>query len=370
MIDILKHALSIKRSHDSPKEAEFAAYLLQQVLPLGKLEFVDGMGNFAVSVGTSDTLFTCHTDTVHRVGGVNLFTEKDGFLLADGAPLGADDGAGIAILFHMLKHKVAGTYLFCRAEEVGGHGSQYIADTNPLWLKKFKRAIAFDRKGTSDVITHQGSRCASDSFGMALSLALSEAHNGLLYAPSAYGVFTDTANFTHLIPECTNVSVGYYNEHSNNEKLDLHHLQKLADAVIKVDWEALPTERSITESLQVYKRAAFTEHDLATERSITESLQVYKGAAFTEHDLAYYAHYEGDHYEDDPYTDEDELDYLIDILQSGDVREVKRMMTEWAGTPQQDWDVLTPSLMNNAANHALYFGIDSALDYLVDESMT
>ena len=343
MIDILKHALSIKRSHDSPEEAEFAAYLLQQVLPLGKLEFVDGMGNFAVSVGASDTLFTCHTDTVHRAGGVNLFVEKDGFLYADGAPLGADDGAGIAILFHMMKHKVPGTYLFCRAEEVGGQGSQYIADTNPLWLKKFKRAIAFDRKGTSDVITHQGSRCASDSFGMALSVALSEAHNGLLYAPSAYGVFTDTANFTHLIPECTNVSVGYYNEHSNNEKLDLHHLKKLAEAVIKVDWEALPTERSITESLQV----------------------VYKGAAFTEDDFTWC-----DPYEDDPYTDEDELNYLIDILQSGDVREVKRMMTEWAGTPQQDWDVLTPSLMNNAANHALYFGIDSALDYLVDESMT
>jgi len=352
MINILKHTLSIKRSHDSPEEAEFAAYLLQQVLPLGKLEFVDGMGNFAVSVGTSDTLFTCHTDTVHRVGGVNLFTEKDGFLLAKGAPLGADDGAGIAILFHMMKHKVAGTYLFCRAEEVGGQGSQYIADTNSLWLKQFKRAIAFDRKGTSDVITHQGSRCASDSFGMALSLALSEAHDGLLYAPSAYGVFTDTANFTHLIPECTNVSVGYYNEHSNKEKLDLHHLQKLADAVIKVDWEALPTERSITESLQVYK-----------------------GAAFTEDDLAYYAHYEGGPYEgglytDDPYTDDEDLNCLIDILQSGDVREVKRMMTEWAGTPQQDWDVLTPSLMNNAANHAIYFGMDSALDYLVDESMT
>lgn len=343
MINILKHTLSIKRSHDSPEEAEFAAYLLQQVLPLGKLEFVDGMGNFAVSVGESDTLFTCHTDTVHRAGGVNLFTEKDGFLLADGAPLGADDGAGIAILFHMMKHKVAGTYLFCRAEEVGGQGSQYIADTNPLWLKQFKRAIAFDRKGTSDVITHQGSRCASDSFGMALSLALSEAHDGLLYAPSAYGVFTDTANFMYLIPECTNVSVGYYNEHSNNEKLDLHHLQKLADAVIKVDWEALPTERSIKESLQVYK-----------------------GAEFDGLDLAYYAPYEGGSYTDD---DED-LDYLIDILQSGDVREVKRMMTEWAGTPQQDWSVLTPSLMNNAANHALYFGMDSALDYLVDESMT
>lgn len=343
MIDILKHTLSIKRSHESPEEAEFAAYLLQQVLPLGKLEFVDGMGNFAVSVGASDTLFTCHTDTVHRAGGVNFFTEKDGFLLADGAPLGADDGAGIAILYHMMKHKVPGTYLFCRAEEVGGQGSQYIADTNPLWLKQFKRAIAFDRKGTSDVITHQGSRCASDSFGMALSLALSEAHDGLLYAPSAYGVFTDTANFTYLIPECTNVSVGYYNEHSQNEKLDLHHLQKLADAVIKVDWEALPTERSITESLQV----------------------VYKGAAFTEDDFPWC-----DPYEDDHYTDDEDLDYLIDILQSGDVREVKRMMTEWAGTPQQDWSVLTPSLMNNAANHAIYFGIDSALDYLVDESMT
>ena len=57
------------------------------------------------------------------------------------------------------------------------------------------------------------------------------------------GVFTDTANFVSIIPECTNISCGYANEHVNMECQDLHHLERLGEAVLLVDWEALPTKR-------------------------------------------------------------------------------------------------------------------------------
>lgn len=245
IIQSLYDAVSFKRGHDSRTEAQYCARLLTQLIPMGELVWLDPMGNFALQVGKpSRTLFVAHTDTVHSGEGINLSYEKDGFLYAQGDALGADDGAGIALLTHMMHKGVAGTYLFCRGEECGGIGSSYIAEMHEGWLRQFDRAIQFDRRGTADVITHQGGqRCASDEFGLALATALSEANEHLLYAPSDRGVFTDTANFVSIIPECTNISCGYANEHGSMECQDLHHLERLGEAVLLVGWEALPTKR-------------------------------------------------------------------------------------------------------------------------------
>lgn len=75
----------------------------------------------------------------------------------------------------------------------------------------------------------------------------------MTHKPSARGIFTDTANYTHLIPECTNVSVGYYHEHTKDEALDLDYLRELSEKVIEVDWEDLPTTREpVIEVLSSY----------------------------------------------------------------------------------------------------------------------
>ena len=46
------------------------------------------------------------------------------------------------------------------------------------------------------------------------------------------------------VPECVNVSVGYYNEHTSRESLDLTYLLKLSEAVLIIDWNSLPTVRN------------------------------------------------------------------------------------------------------------------------------
>ena len=61
--------------------------------------------------------------------------------------------------------------------------------------------------------------------------------------PDSTGIFTDTANYTDFIGECTNVSCGYDAEHSDSETLNVTFLSELRDAVIKVEWETLPTDR-------------------------------------------------------------------------------------------------------------------------------
>jgi hypothetical protein len=195
----------------------------------------------------SRTLFSCHTDTVHRTGGkqkVVYDPQLDIIYKDDGLPLGADDGAGVWIMLQMIRHGVPGTYVFHTGEEVGGIGSSLMADTEPEFLQGFDRAIAFDRKGTQDVITEQmPGTCCSTKFAKALAAALNDAQPEFSYEPCARGIFTDTANYIDLIPECTNISVGYEGEHTGGEMIDVGHLTMLAEAVVKIDWDALPTHR-------------------------------------------------------------------------------------------------------------------------------
>jgi hypothetical protein len=58
------------------------------------------------------------------------------------------------------------------------------------------------------------------------------------------GVYTDSAEFDY-IPECTNISVGYYSEHTVNEQQDINHLIDLCVACVSVDWESLPVVRDL-----------------------------------------------------------------------------------------------------------------------------
>jgi hypothetical protein len=87
------------------------------------------------------------------------------------------------------------------------------------------------------VITHQMcGRCCSDEFAKALCDQL-----GMRHEPCDGGTFTDSANYVDLIPECTNISAGYLNEHTRHETLNQRYLSQLLDAMCQVDWEGLPT---------------------------------------------------------------------------------------------------------------------------------
>ncbi len=201
----------------------------------------------------SVTLFTAHLDTVHQTDGINsvIFDEElEWMWKEDGQPLGADDGAGIWILYNMIKAGVSGSYLFTVGEECGGVGAKAVAAHHSKWLANFGRAIAFDRMGTTSVITHQRhGRCCSDQFAIALSAALTEgmAQSDYLpeciYQPDDGGVYTDTAEFTNLIPECTNISVGYANAHTGREELDVGYLKGLLATCLMVVWNTLPIGR-------------------------------------------------------------------------------------------------------------------------------
>ncbi len=241
----LARALSMMRPHDSEGTKRLTDWLEERA-PLYAKTHRDAAGNLHVDTRISPdnrTLFVAHVDTVHRKEGPNKIKQTSTHWYADGAALGADDGAGVAMLMHLLHAGVDAYYIFTQGEECGGIGATHIAKTQGELLSEFDRAIAFDRRGIDSVITHQGrGRCCSDAFADALSAALN-ADDTLMYLPDNTGVYTDTAEFIEVIPECTNISVGYYSEHSDKESLDIIHFQALADLVAKIHWDSLPTDR-------------------------------------------------------------------------------------------------------------------------------
>ena len=91
-------------------------------------------------------------------------------------------------------------------------------------------AIQFDRRGTESIITEMmcGRTCSTE-FATALGN-----HLGMGHQPDPTGSFTDTANLAQIVGECTNISVGYENEHSSHETLDAAYLDKLVDNCIRV----------------------------------------------------------------------------------------------------------------------------------------
>lgn len=213
---------------------------LRDLLPKGTAK--DNHGNYFYKIGNSRTIFACHLDTAcKKYEKVNHVIDGNIIRTNGKTILGADDKAGVTVLLYMIEQKVPGTYYFFIGEEVGCIGSKAASAKDNF--SKYDRIISFDRRDTCSVITHQGwERCCSNEFANELSKAYIDL--GLELKPDDTGVHTDSAEFTSVIPECTNISVGYYKEHTHEEHQDIEFLEKLCMASAIIDWEKLPTIRN------------------------------------------------------------------------------------------------------------------------------
>lgn len=245
---VLDKALSTKRPHDTQQTRDFTLWLWDN-LPahLRDDTMIDQAGNLHVDSRTDinqTTLFVAHVDTVHKTTGKNRIRKTRSHWYADGDVLGADDGAGVAMLMHLIHAGIPAYYIFTQGEEKGGIGAKHLVDYYKPLLEQFDRAIAFDRRGIDSIITHQGwGRCCSDVFGSSLCDAIGEIDFDLMHLNDDTGVYTDTAEFVDIIPECTNISIGYDKEHTQNESLNIIYFNRLAKACAGISWDDLPTVR-------------------------------------------------------------------------------------------------------------------------------
>lgn len=225
---------------------------LEPLLPEGWKK--DSVGNYYYEIGNSETLFTTHLDTYSTKyeDVVQLEDQDDEFIIfTDGTTiLGGDNKLGCCILIGMIEQRIPGTYYFFIGEEPiisgGLWGSTKALEARPEFFKKFKRCVAFDRRGYGSVVIRQkGRMSSSEKFINAIADKLKEFGDIEFDDKSKFGYYTDTAAFMDVIPECTNISAGGFGEHTFKEYVDLSYTYKVFQAALKIDWDSLPVEREL-----------------------------------------------------------------------------------------------------------------------------
>lgn len=243
-------------------------------IPIPLIE--DSYGNYYIKIGDSDTMFTSHFDSACSVQqNVKMFSyieNGDTFICSNGKTiLSADDKSGVTVMLYMIANNVPGLYYFFIGEERGGIGSgMLVADFEKIkYLQGINKCISFDRRNYHSIITHQGwSRTASDEFAESLSEEFKK--NGMDMKLDDGGMFTDSANFIKHISECTNISVGYFNEHTNKEIQNITFLENLCKACVNINWDNLVVSRNTNivqdimsrnfSMFEDYKRMMFFNH--------------------------------------------------------------------------------------------------------------
>ena len=310
--------------------------LLHQ-LPEGYQE--DGLGNYYIQIGeTPSTMFTCHLDTADKTQTRVKHVFDGNIIRTDGnSILGADDKAGMTVILYMIKKQVPGLYYFFIGEEVGCIGSRKLADTwtKTEFSKYIKKVVSFDRRGTDSIITYQMfGRCCSDEFAQELANRMNATGNKMKMKLDDTGILTDSAKFVKLVPECTNISVGYQNEHTGKESQDIEFLQRLCNTVVKVDWETLPIKRDALDDEDDY------DH-------------YYSGYGYESMSKYNYGNYE----ENPDWKEENYTHVLLDgktkrvYIATSRIDEEKAEIYKWLGTQVEYYDV--QSIVWNG--HSLYY---------------
>lgn len=231
--------LTYKRKHGTESIKDFCARYLHPTFG-----HPDKDGNYVLIVGDKpNILFAAHYDSVHRSDGRQKVKVTGGVAILhpdnEVECLGADCATGIWLILEMIDAGIEGVYVVHAQEEVGCLGSKALVKRIPYWLGAIDAVISFDRKGQSDIITHQmGMRTASDAFAHSLADIL-----GLGHKPDDGGSYTDSNEYAETVSECTNLSVGYTDQHTAKETQDLDYAAMLRDALIEADWSQLVFER-------------------------------------------------------------------------------------------------------------------------------
>lgn len=168
-------------------------------------------------------LVCVHTDIVGNIPPTNaqIFRHKDIVTVSRASRvLGADDRAGIFIALNLL-HRKDFNFAFFAQEEVGCKGSTQFAIKEDLY--QYSCFIGLDRasrNGKQNIATYGfDNKQLTKLFGYPESI-------GSLCDASLLSQYSDIA--------CVNLSVGYDNEHSNKEMLDLSLMRETLQVMKEV----------------------------------------------------------------------------------------------------------------------------------------
>ena len=250
MIDIKSLYTVYSPSGDEQQMSE----LIQETLTRNSIPYTITDDHQIYRLNPGEPLVCAHLDEVHFAPCEEIILHNQRYYgMTDHTQtgIGADDKNGVWVVLNLLRTFPNLSFIFSTQEEIGAQGIKDLLknhlDKNVL--DSIPYALIFDRQGNSDIIGTKNDYCAQD-----LEDAICEIsqENNFLYTP-AQGVFSDCNKLRHYVP-CVNLSVGYYNAHSDQEYTEIKDLIQAFHFGAKLIQE-LPKIRF---DLPVIKQKSFT----------------------------------------------------------------------------------------------------------------
>lgn len=284
-IEFYKSLLAFRSHSKSPKQIEFRDWLREYIEThyQNTVTSVDEYGNLYVVKGSHERTVNCviaHLDINQRTitDDIEMLEINNWILGIDRATgqqigLGHDDKTGVYFCLQALKRFKNIRAFFPLDEEVGCVGSR---SASPEFFENVGFMLQLDRRGYGDISTYTNGNDV-------LSLDTQKEFQPLL---DAYGykytrtVSTDVGFLVGAIDiQGTNISCGYYNEHSNNEVLNTlqyDNAEQFGFSLLRTT-----TNKKYTIEQKKYVPPTYTPKPYTTNSTIGKPLNVIKGGKTT-----------------------------------------------------------------------------------------
>ena len=159
--------------------------------------------------GDIPVMLVAHMDTVFKYPPEQIYYDQKQHIMWSPQGLGADDRAGVYLIWKIVRAGYRPHICFTTDEEIGGVGAIALTDDFKTAPFDIKYIIELDRQGANDCVFYA---CANHEFQNFIE---------------EYGFVTDWGTFSDISEICpswkiagVNLSVGYKNEHREIETLN------------------------------------------------------------------------------------------------------------------------------------------------------
>ena len=185
--------------------------------------------NFLYFRGESPVCLVSHLDTVHTELPKNVLYEKSSGLMWSPQGIGGDDRCGTFALLSILasqleNNKQKPTMLFTTNEEVGCVGASVAANEIPTeMMAHIKFLVEIDRRGIDDCVFYNTRNAEFENFIEGFGFTKNR------------GSCSDISKLSPVLNVAsTNVSAGYFNEHTKSEYINVTYLMDTINKVINI----------------------------------------------------------------------------------------------------------------------------------------
>lgn len=198
--------------------------------------------DYVIAVGDIPVGLVAHTDTVFGRPPRNIFCDKDYGVIWSPEGAGHDDRAGVYGILKLVEKGFKPTVILIADEERGCLGAEKLVMDFPDPPASLKYLIELDRQGKNDCVFYQ---CKNIPFFKFIE---------------SFGFITKSGSYSDISVLCphwnlagANLSVGYYNEHTEAEFLCI---DQLSDTLTKTaSMLQIANETSNFEYIRGYKNA-------------------------------------------------------------------------------------------------------------------